>query len=120
MCVIIFIIKIDLRTRSLCLRHYVQNCLPYSGKETKLTLCINNAKLRSGVKDLRQNKWQLLHRITSVKTPQIYNNLTKLTPFAGTSYSLDFSPSYSRWNGFERCHQFSKILISFSFQLFKF
>jgi len=35
--------------------------------------CKNDAKQRSGVKDLRQNKHQLLHRITSIKTPLIYN-----------------------------------------------
>ncbi len=45
----------------------------YSGKETQLTLCVNKAKLRSSVEDLRHNKHQLLHRITSVMTPLICN-----------------------------------------------
>jgi len=60
---------IDSITRSFCLHHYVQNGLSYSGKETLPKLCINNAKLRSGVLDLEQNKHQLLHIIASVKTP---------------------------------------------------
>jgi len=64
---------IDSITRSFYLYHYVQNGLSYSGKETWPKLCINDAKLRSGVLDLEQNKHQLLHRITSVKTPLIYN-----------------------------------------------
>ncbi len=68
------IVKIDSRTRSFCLLHYVRNGLSYSGEETRPTLCINNAKLRSSVIiDLRPNKHQLLHRITSIKTPLIYN-----------------------------------------------
>ncbi len=45
------------------------------GQETWQSLCINNAKLRPGVKDLERNKHQLLHRIASVKTPLIYNKV---------------------------------------------
>jgi hypothetical protein len=74
------IVKIDSTIWSSCLRHYVQNGLSYiqnglsySGRETWPTLCINDANPRSGVKDLKQNKHQLLHRITIVKTPLIYN-----------------------------------------------
>ncbi len=67
------IVKIDSITWSFRLWHYVQNGLSYSGKETQPMLCINNAKLRSGVKDMKQNKHELLHRITSIKTPLIYN-----------------------------------------------
>jgi len=62
---------IDSITRSFCLPHYVQNALSYLGEETRPKLCINNTKLRSGVLDLERNKHQLLHRITSVKTPLI-------------------------------------------------
>jgi len=51
------------------------NGLSYLGKETWPTLCINNAKLRSGMNNLEQNKHQLLHRIASVKTPLIYNTI---------------------------------------------
>ncbi len=50
------------------------NSLSYLGKENLQTLCINDAKPRSSIKDLRQNKHQLLHRITSVKTTLIHNN----------------------------------------------
>jgi len=64
---------IDSITRSFCLRHYVQNGLSHSGEETQPKLCINDAKLRSGVLDLERNKHQLLHRIASVKTPLTYN-----------------------------------------------
>ncbi len=35
-----FIVKIDSRTWSFCLCHYVQNGLSYSGKETRPKLCI--------------------------------------------------------------------------------
>ena len=72
MIVIPLIVKIDSITGSFCLCYYVQNGLSYSGEETQLTLCIYDAKPRSGVKDLKQNKHQLLHRITSVKTPLLY------------------------------------------------
>ncbi len=44
------------------------NGLSYSGEETRPTLCISDAKLRSGVKDLERNKHQLVHRIQSVWT----------------------------------------------------
>jgi len=63
----IIIVKIDSRTLSFCLRQYVQNGLSYSGKETRPMLCINDAKLRSGIQNLERNKHQLLHRITSIK-----------------------------------------------------
>jgi len=59
----------DSITRSFCLRHYVQNGISYLGKETQLKLCTNNARPRSAILDLEQNKHQLLHRIASVKTP---------------------------------------------------
>jgi len=62
------IVKIDSRTRSFCLHQYVQNGLSYSGEETQPTLCLNDAKLRSSVKDLERNKQQLLHRIQSIRT----------------------------------------------------
>ena len=64
-------------TWSFCLRQYVQNGLSYLCEETQLTLCKNNAKLRTSIVDLRQNKHQLLHRFTSVKTPLIYNILMR-------------------------------------------
>jgi len=48
------------------------------GKETRPTLCINDAKLRSGIQDLEQNKHQLLHIIARIKTPLIYNIMTTL------------------------------------------
>jgi len=57
---------IDSITRSFCPRHYVQNGLSYSREETRPKMCINDAKLRSGVLDLEGNKHQLLHRIASV------------------------------------------------------
>jgi len=47
---------------------FCTNGLSYSGKETQPTLCIKDAKPRSGVVDLRQNKHQLLHRMQSVRT----------------------------------------------------
>jgi len=67
------VVKMDSRSWSFCLHHYVQNNLSYPGKETQPMLCINDAKLRSSFIDLRRNKHQLLHRFTSIKTPQIYN-----------------------------------------------
>jgi len=72
MAVFVWLVKIDSMIWSFYLCHNVPNGLSYPGKETP-TLCINDAKLRSGVKDLVWNKHQLLHRITSVKTPLIYN-----------------------------------------------
>jgi len=36
-------------------------------------MCKSDAKLRSGIRDLEQNKHQLLHRIQSVWTSLIYN-----------------------------------------------
>jgi len=56
------------------------NGLSYLGKETRPKLCINDAKLRSGILDLERNKHQLLHRIASVKTPPIYNNISAPHP----------------------------------------
>ncbi len=47
---------------------------------TQLTLSLNDAKLRSGVKDLEQNKHQLLHRIASIKTPLIYIGVCGIFP----------------------------------------
>jgi hypothetical protein len=52
---------------------FLQNGPSYFGEETQVMQFINDAKLRSGIGDLRWNKHQLLHRITSVKTPLIYN-----------------------------------------------
>jgi len=49
---LMFMVKIDSMIQCLCLRHCVPNGLSYPDEETWLTLCINNAKLRSGVKDL--------------------------------------------------------------------
>ncbi len=43
------------------------------GQGNLIDACINNSKLRSSIKDLRWNNHQLLHRITIVKTPLIYN-----------------------------------------------
>jgi len=45
------------------------NGLSYLDKETQPKQCINDAKLKSGIIDLKQSKHQLLHRIASVKTP---------------------------------------------------
>ena len=66
-------VKIDSTIWSFCLHHYVQSGLSYSGKETQPPLCITDAKPKCGIEDFRQNKHQLLHRVTSVKTPLIYN-----------------------------------------------
>jgi len=52
---------------------YKTVCISYSGKETRTKLCISDAKLRSGIRDLEQNKHQLLHRIQSLWTSLIYN-----------------------------------------------
>jgi len=72
--VLIFnIVKMDSRTRSSCLGHYVQKGISFLGRETWLTLCINDPKRLDSVIDLRQNKYELFHRITSIKTPLIYN-----------------------------------------------
>ncbi len=38
------------------------NGLSYLGKATQLTLCIKDAQPRSGIKEQRQNRHQLLHR----------------------------------------------------------
>jgi len=65
---------IDSITRSFYLCHYVQNGISYSGEETRLKRC----QVNSGVGSFGTNKHQLLHRIASVKTPQICNKHTKI------------------------------------------
>jgi len=55
---------------------YHINGLSYSGKETQPTLCKSDTKPRSGIRDLKQNKHQLLHRLASVWTTLIYNSLS--------------------------------------------
>ncbi len=65
------IIKIDLVTPSFCLHHYVRNGLSYLAEETQPTLCKPTPSSQLGIRSKRTNKHQLLHRITSVKTPQI-------------------------------------------------
>jgi hypothetical protein len=48
---------------------------------------------RSGVRDIRRNKHQLLHRIASIQTPLIYNNVAE-TPLKTYQLSqLQFSKS---------------------------
>jgi len=61
-------VKIDSRTRSFCLHHYVQNGLSYQGEETQTKLCLKGRQANSGVSSLGRNKDQLLHRIQSVWT----------------------------------------------------
>jgi len=39
-------------------------------------LCKRNAKPRLGVRDLKQNKHQLLHRLANIWTTLIYNTIT--------------------------------------------
>ncbi len=71
--IVLFIIMIDSINRSFCLRHYVQNGLSYLGEETWPKLCLKRRQANSGVRSFGTNKYQLSHRITSVKTPLIYN-----------------------------------------------
>ncbi len=68
----------DSITNSACLCYYVQNGLSYSGNDTQLMLCKTNAKPRSGIRDLKQNKQQLLHRLPSVRTTLINNKSSKM------------------------------------------
>jgi len=62
-------------TPSFCHRHNVQNGLSYLGKETRPTLCKTTPSDQLGVRSKERNKEQLFHRIASIKTPLIYNNL---------------------------------------------
>jgi len=62
------IVKIDTITWSFCHYHYVQNGLSYPGEETRPKLCLKRCQANSGVSFLGTNKYQLLHRIQSVKT----------------------------------------------------
>jgi len=62
------IVKIDSKTRSFCLCHYLQNGLSYLGKETQPTLCLKGCQSRFGISSLGTNKDQLLHRIQSIQT----------------------------------------------------
>ncbi len=71
------IVKIDSRTWSFCLRHCVQNGPSYLGEETRPTLCKTMPSFQLGFKSWEPNKHQLLHRITSMKTPLIYNIVVK-------------------------------------------
>ncbi len=77
------------------------NGLSYLGKETQSRLCINNAKLRSGVRDQEWNKDQLLHRIQSVWTSLIYNKYSTLYLFDVYLCGLDWyflrTKSFKRW-----------------------
>ncbi len=57
------IVMIDSITYSLCLCHYVQNGLSYSGEET-----LKGRQANPGVRSMGTNKHQLLHRIQSVWT----------------------------------------------------
>jgi len=80
------IVKIDSITPSFCLRHYVRNGLSYSAEETRSRLCKLTPSFELGIRSKRTNKHQLLHRITSIKTPLIYNNtfifpISIYTPF---------------------------------------
>jgi len=63
-----FIVKIDSITWSFCLHHYVRNSLSYLAEETRPTLCLKGRQAKLGVRSLRTNKGQLLHRIQSVRT----------------------------------------------------
>jgi len=109
-----FKVKIDSTIWSFCLHHYVQNGLSYSGKETRLTLCINDAKPISGVKDLRWNKHQLLHRITSIKTPIIYNTFTEhFSNYVHLKYQSLFRMCHLLWSTFWLlANPFKKMLLA--------
>jgi len=63
-----FYCKDRLKTQFFRLRHYVQNCLSYLGKETGLTLCLKGCRARLGIISRGTNKDQLLHRIQSAWT----------------------------------------------------
>ncbi len=67
------ILKIDSINWSFCLCHVCKNGPSYLGEETRPTLCKSAAKLGSSVRDLKQNKYQLLCRIQSIRTALIYN-----------------------------------------------
>jgi len=98
-CICHVIIKIDSMVRSFCLRHYVQNGLSYLGKET--WCCVETKPsydLASKIL-LRWNKHHLFHRITSIKTPLIYNNvsmmcLCKICLFTNDKYWPSFLWSF--------------------------
>jgi len=77
-------VMIDSITK-LCLSLLVcTNGLSYSGEETRPTLCIKATPNQSGVRDHKQNKHQLLHRIQSVRT---FTNLQYYASYA--TYALD-------------------------------
>jgi len=69
------IVKIDTIGWSFCFRQVCKTVYPIWDKETRPTLCKSDAKPRSGIRDLKQNKHQLLHRIASVL---IFTNLQYL------------------------------------------
>ncbi len=70
-----FIVKIDSIIRSFCLCHACKMFYLIWGKEMQPKLYKSDTKLGSGVRDLEQNKHQLLHRIQSVWTSLSYYNL---------------------------------------------
>jgi len=68
-------LKIDSIIWSFCLRHIVKRSILFGRGNAKQKLCKIKAK-QSGVRYNKQNKHQLLHRIASVQTSLIHNNLT--------------------------------------------
>jgi len=93
---------IDSITCSFCLRHYVQNGLSYLGEETRPKLSLERCQANSGVRSFGTKKHQLLHRIASVKTPQIYNNVFILELYLTCETNVDEGHDDRNEDGLDR------------------
>ena len=71
------IIKIDSIIWSFCLCHACKMVYLIWARKLNQHCVKSDAKQRSGVRDPKQNKHQLLHRIASVWTSPIYNIITE-------------------------------------------
>jgi len=77
------------------------------GKETQLTLFKSKAKI--GIRDLKQNKHVLLHKIASIRTTLIYNKWLSLRQNVGEIEQQIFLPNAVRRKLFAWCTKFGEI-----------
>jgi len=73
---------------------YVETVYPIRARKLNPHCVKNDAKLRSGVRDLEQDKHQLLHRVQSVRTSLIYNTMKNVKKRAFSQYLATIEGKY--------------------------
>jgi len=83
------IVKIDSITLSFCLCHYVQNGLSYSGKETRPSCVLSDAKLR-----WRQISWNKKKSVVTQNTKR--SDVLSQTPMSFSASVIGVGQIYNK------------------------